>query len=302
MKSASFSCFVCGGARHKRFFSAAGFDFWRCRECGVVRMNPLPKPSGAGEDYQGFDLATYKKFMETFRVPQYERDIDWMRKQGATGRLLDIGCGTGEFLDVAARSGFAVTGIEPSPTASEIASKRHSIIRGEFLDLDLAGRRFDTVTLWSVLEHVLNPADVLSRISSLTEPGGILALRVPDVRGLLPGIARTIHRLTFGRISGPLKVLYQLDWHYKHYTGFDRRTLVRAVENAGFSVLSVRRENSFTFRSLGLRMDYIPSGGAVSRAVIRAGLGIIGWTARLISRQDELVCLARHDSGDSIGN
>ena len=87
MKRASFPCFVCGGARHKRFFSAAGFDFWRCRECGVVRMHPLPGPAGAGEDYQGFDLATYKKFMETFRVPQYERDIAWMREQGATGRL-----------------------------------------------------------------------------------------------------------------------------------------------------------------------------------------------------------------------
>jgi SAM-dependent methyltransferase len=192
MKSASFPCFVCGGPRHKRFFSASGFDFWRCRECGVVRMHPLPEPSRAGEDYRGFDLGTYKKFMETFRVPQYERDIVRMREKGATGRLLDIGCGMGEFLDVADRSGFTVTGIEPSPTASEIASKRHSVIPGELLDLDLAGRRFDTVTLWSVLEHVLSPADVLSRVSALTEPGGILALRVPDVRSAAsPALSRS---------------------------------------------------------------------------------------------------------------
>lgn len=293
MKTASFPCFVCGATRQRSFFSAAGCEFWRCRDCGVVRMHPLPPPAAAGEDYQGFDLATYRKFMETFRVPQYERDIASMRRHGASGRLLDIGCGMGEFLDVAARNGFSVTGIEPSPTASEIAARRHPVLKGEFLDPDLGGRRFDAVTLWSVLEHVHSPAGVLARIGALTERGGVLALRVPDVRGLLPGLARTIHNVTFGRASGPLKVLYQLDWHYKHFTGLDRRTLARAVENAGFKVLSLRRENSFTWSSLGLRMDYIPLGRGFTGWIIKAGLGLVGLAARLIGREDELVCFAR---------
>jgi len=290
---ASFPCFVCGGNRQKSFFSAAGGEFWRCRACGVVRMHPLPQPAGPGEDYQGFDLTTYRKFMEKFRIPQYERDIASMRRCGASGRLLDIGCGMGEFLDVAARHGFSVTGIEPSPTASEIAARRHIVLRGEFLDLDLGDRRFDTVTLWSVLEHVHSPADVLTRIGALTERGGVLALRVPDVRGILPGLARAIHKVTFGRVSDPLRVLYQLDWHYKHFTGFDRRTLARAVENAGFTVLSFRRENSFTWSSLGLRMDYIPLGRGIAGVIIKAGLGFVGLAARLIGREDELVCIAR---------
>jgi 2-polyprenyl-3-methyl-5-hydroxy-6-metoxy-1,4-benzoquinol methylase len=293
MKTASFPCFVCGGRRHKAFFSAAGCDFWRCRECGVVRMRPLPEPAGAGEDYQGFDLATYRRFMEAFRVPQYERDIARMRAHGATGRLLDIGCGMGEFLDVAERSGFSVAGVEPSPTASEIASKRHPVLRGEFLDLDLGDRRFGAVTLWSVLEHVHAPADVLARIAALTERGGILALRAPDVRGLLPRLALALHRGTFGRISGPLRVLYQLDWHYKHFTGFDRRTLVRAVENAGYTVLSVRREMSYSQKSLSLRMDSIPLGRGAGEAVVRAGLGVVGLASRLVGGEDERILIAR---------
>ena len=282
MKTASFPCFVCGGRRHKALFSAAGCDFWRCRGCGIVRMHPLPEAAGAGEDYRGFDLATYRKFMETFRVPQYERDIARMGEQGATGRLLDIGCGMGEFLDVAARSGFSVAGIEPSPTASGLAGRRHSVLRGEFLSLDLGDRRFDVVTLWSVLEHVHAPAEVLAGIAALTERGGILALRVPDVRGFLPGLALALHRGTFGRFSGPLKVLYQLDWHYKHFTGFDRRTLVRAVENAGYEVLTVRREMSYNRKSLSLRMDYIPLGRGAGGAVVRAGLRYrrLGFPAR----------------------
>lgn len=293
MTTASFPCLICGGARQKRYFSAAGCDFWRCRDCGLVRMHPLPAASGAGEDYRGFDLATYQEFMRIFRVPQYERDIGRMREHGAKGRLLDVGCGMGEFLDVAARSGFSVLGIEPSPTASGISAKRHPVLRGELLGLDFAGRTFDAVTLWSVLEHVYSPADVLSRVAVLTEPGGILALRVPDVRGLLPGLARVLHRASFGRLSAPLRVLYQLDWHYKHFTGFDRRTIVRAVENAGYEALSLRRENSFTRRSLRLRMDYIPAGKGVFGGIIRSGLGVIGGAARLFGREDELVLIAR---------
>jgi Methyltransferase domain len=149
------------------------------------------------------------------------------------------------------------------------------------------------VTFWSVIEHVHEPAAVLDRIAALTERAGILALRVPDVRGLLPALALALHRGTFGRISGPLRVLYQLDWHYKHFTGFDRRTLVRAIENAGYAVLSVRREMSYSRRSLGLRMESIPLGRGASRVVLRAGLGAIAGLSSLLGLEDELVLIAR---------
>jgi SAM-dependent methyltransferase len=292
-RKADFPCFVCGGARQKPYFSTGGSDFWRCRKCGLIRMHPLPPLGAAGEDYQGFDLGTYKKFMETFRVPQYERDLAWMRESGARGRLLDVGCGLGEFLDVAVWGGFQAAGVEPSPTASGIAAERHPVVRGELLDADLGGRRFEAVTLWSVLEHVPSPPDVLARVASLLEPGGILALRVPDVRGLLPRLALLIHRLTFGRLSAPVRVLYQLDWHYKHFTGFGRRNLERAVRNAGFEVLGVRREMSYTRRSLDLRMDYVALGGGAAVRLIKPGLGLIGGISRLLGFEDELVLLAR---------
>jgi SAM-dependent methyltransferase len=231
--------------------------------------------------------------MASFRVPQYERDIARMRGYGASGRLLDIGCGTGEFLDVAARSGFSVLGIEPSPTASAIAARTHEVLKTEFLDAETGGRRFDAVVLWSVLEHVPSPAEVLARAAALTEPGGILALRVPDVGGLLPRLALAIHRLSFGRVSAPLRILYQLDWHYGHVTGFDGRNLALAVESAGFEVVSLRRENSFACRGLGRRMDYVRLKSAAAKRVAAAGLGLIGLAARLVGREDELVLVAR---------
>jgi SAM-dependent methyltransferase len=256
-------------------------------------MNPLPAPGGApGEDYAGFDLENYRKFMAEFRLPQYERDLAFLREYASGGRLLDIGCGMGEFLDVAARAGFLVSGLEPSRTAAEIAGRRHPVVRGELGSVEFKAGTFDAATAWSVLEHVPAPADFLRKVRGLLAPGGCLALRVPDVRGLLPALSLAAYRLSFKRIDLPLRVLYQLDWHYKHYYGFDRRTIGRLLEDNGFAVAAIRSEPSFDYRSLDLRMDYLPFRGAAKGAA-KAALGVVLLLARLLGRQDELVLVAR---------
>ncbi len=287
------SCILCGGPMRRPLFVIGPDRFWRCPTCGLVQMNPLPAPGGApGEDYTGFDLESYRKFIEEFRVPQYKRDLDLLREQAPGGRLLDIGCGMGEFLDVAARAGFRVFGLEPSRTAAEIARRRHPVVRGEFGSVEFKAGAFEAATAWSVLEHVPAPADFLGKVRGLLSPGGCLGLRVPDVRGLLPALSLAAYRLSFKRADMPLRVLYQLDWHYKHYYGFDRRTIARLLADNGFEVAAIRSEPSFDYRSLDLRMDYLPVRGAAKSAV-KGALGVVLLLAGLLRRQDELVLVAR---------
>jgi 2-polyprenyl-3-methyl-5-hydroxy-6-metoxy-1,4-benzoquinol methylase len=289
----SFACILCGRPVRRLLFAVGPDRFWRCRACGLVQMNPLPPPGGApGEDYAGFDLENYRKFMAEFRIPQYERDLAFLREHASGDRLLDIGCGTGEFLDVAARAGFRVSGLEPSPTAAGIAGRRHPVVQGELASLEFKAGMFDAVTAWSVLEHVPAPTEFLKKVHGLLAPGGCFALRVPDVRGLLPALSLAAYRLSFKRVDLPLRVLYQLDWHYKHYYGFDRRTIVRLLADNGFEAAAVRSEPSFDYRSLDLRMDYLPFKGAARGAAKRA-LGVVLFFARLLGRQDELVLAAR---------
>jgi 2-polyprenyl-3-methyl-5-hydroxy-6-metoxy-1,4-benzoquinol methylase len=285
-------CALCGETAARPLFAVGADRYLRCRACGFVQMSPLPASEGPGEDYKGFDLESYAAFMAEFRRPQYERDLALIRQYASTGRLLDIGCGLGDFLDVAAAGGFRAYGLEPSRTASGIARRRHPVVRGELGRVKLREGAFAVATIWSVLEHVPDPAAFLAEARALLAPGGVLALRVPDVRGLLPALALASWRLTFHRLDLPLRVLYQLDWHYKHLTGFDRRTIVRLLERGGFSVEEVRSEPSFSFRSLRRRMDYLPLRGP-ARAAARAALGAILVAARLTRRPDELVVLAR---------
>jgi len=289
----SFSCILCGGPVRRPLFAIGSDRFWRCPTCGLVQMNPLPAPGGApGEDYAGFDLENYRKFMAEFRIPQYERDLAFLRKHAPGDRLLDIGCGMGEFLDVAARGGFRAFGLEPSRTAAEIARRRHPVVRGELGNVEFKAGAFDAATAWSVLEHVPAPADFLRKVRGLLAPGGCLALRVPDVRGLLPALSLAAYRLSFKRVDLPLRILYQLDWHYKHLYGFDRRTIARLLADNGFEAAAVHSEPSFDFRSLDLRMDYLPFGGAAKSAA-KWALGLVLLLARLSGRQDELVLVAR---------
>ncbi len=286
-----FSCTLCGGRSGRALFSVRGFSFHRCRDCGLIQMGNLPEDREAGEDYSGFDLDTYRKFMAAFRVPQYERDISFIRKYAPGGRLLDVGCGTGEFLDVAGRNGFQAYGLEPSRTAYDIARQGRRVVRGELRNVEFKEEFFDVVTLWSVLEHIPAPSLFLGRIREILKKRGILALRIPDARGLLPSLALWLYRISLGRFASPLGVLYQLDWHYKHFYGYDRRTAGRLLEANGFEVIGLRSENGFDCRSLDLRLDYI-SGRRFTRKAVRGALGAVSILAKLLRREDELVLIA----------
>jgi SAM-dependent methyltransferase len=291
----SFPCALCGERDHRLYFAVQEGRFWRCAGCGLIQMHPLPENLPIGEDYAGFDLETYQKFLAMFRIPQYERDAASILELAKGMRLLDIGCGTGEFLTVAERSGFRAVGLEPSKTAFAIARKAHPVLRGEWSTVNFKDGTFDVVTLWSVLEHVPEPWACLRRIRGLLRQDGILALRVPEARGLLPALAVGLYRLSLGRIVAPLRVLYQLDWHYKHYYGFDRRTIRRLVESNGFEVVGLRLENSYSPPSLHLRMDYLPV-PRLARKIVVAGLnGVLG-LAKAFHLEDEVVLLARKKS------
>jgi 2-polyprenyl-3-methyl-5-hydroxy-6-metoxy-1,4-benzoquinol methylase len=287
----SLSCVLCGESLRRIFFIADEARFWRCVRCGLVQMNPIPKMEESGEDYSGFDLTRYREFVAKFRVPQYERDLALVGKYAAKGQLLDIGSGTGEFLGVAGRFGFQAIGIELSPTAFDIARRKYSIVRGGWEDVSFKDGMFDVVTLWSVLEHIPAPSALLRRTWSWLRPGGLLALRVPDVRGLLPNVALWLYRITLGSIDSPLRIIYQLGWHSKHFYGFDSETLCRLLETAGFEVRLLKSENSFDCKSLDLRMNYLPK-MAFSGTAARAALAAIFFLATLLDKKDEIVLVA----------
>lgn len=112
-------------------------------------------------------------------------------RSGAGWRLLELGCGTGCFLDEAARAGWIVEGVEVSRFAAARAAQRGLSVRCAPLEeYEPAPGAFDCVALWDVIEHLRDPFAALITAGRALRPGGVLALSTGDVTSLCARLTR----------------------------------------------------------------------------------------------------------------
>ncbi|MBN2464183.1 class I SAM-dependent methyltransferase [candidate division WOR-3 bacterium] len=129
---------------------------------------------------------------ETGRNALWNRRLRTILKYRQSGRLLDVGTGTGQFLAVARRH-FEVHGTEVSSSGVKIARDRYglSVFQGELGSTDF-GCTFDVVTLFHVLEHVPSPSSTVGRCRELMSDEGILLIAVPNDIYRLRSVARQV--------------------------------------------------------------------------------------------------------------
>lgn len=123
----------------------------------------------------------------TLDRPEFARTLAFAKAHNLQ-RVLDVGCGTGGFLDLAKKAGLSTSGVELNQSAAEEARRKGHAIFDVSLDTVLSTRTehgFDLVTLFQVLEHVPMPVDMIRKVSALLRPGGFLAVSVPSSEGIL---------------------------------------------------------------------------------------------------------------------
>lgn len=286
-------CPICGSSKHKEIFLYHSIRYVRCPECSLIWMNPQLKSECAADDYEEIDWNAYHCFVTDFRYRQFERDMVLIEKfSPQKGCLLDIGTGTGEFLEVASKHGFIAFGIEPSKKASEEASKMGYVFQGEFEALSFQENFFEVITLWSVLEHVTQPMDFLHKASSLLKKNGLLALRVPLSSSLLHFLCLWAYKFSGHKIAWPLRQFYQLDWHSQHLFLFSEASLLLLLKKTGFQPLWRKKECGFDVPTLRYRLT-LRSGNWLLEKILAALSASVFSLARLLKSEDELVLLAR---------
>jgi len=199
------------------------------------------------------------------RLPEvriFERALGDLRTMTPAGRLLDVGCGTGLFLDLARKQGWRVCGVELSRALAERASRGADleIWQGDFLAAPYPPGSFDVITMWDFLEHVLDPLAVLRRARNLLLPSGVLLVFTIDTSSLFNLAGNLLYAATGRRLRRPLELLY--DARHNYY--FSRQSLARVLDRAGFRVERWRRHRAYLGRWLSEPAPwYLLAGGFV---------------------------------------
>lgn len=192
------TCPLCGGRTFDRLFVARDrlldrpgtFPVVRCGNCGLTQLHPLPTAAELAAHYP-------PSYFPLDQDPADEaRDVArgllarvtaWLKRSGhASARILDVGCGTGLFLSLAAAQGMPTRGIELSEDAVDYARQRHglNVHHGTLETAELEDAAFDIITMWHVLEHVPDPLDALRRCERALAPEGLLLIGVPNIESL----------------------------------------------------------------------------------------------------------------------
>ncbi len=162
---------------------AGHLDIVRCADCGLLFTNPRDDDATLARVYTSLQDATYD-FEEDNRRRTAQAFFALVRHfHPQPARLLDIGCASGLFVEVAARSGWQVTGLEASSWAVTQARQRApqaTFVTGMLEDASFTDASFEAITLWDVLEHVRSPREILLRVSEWLTPDGWLFFNLPD--------------------------------------------------------------------------------------------------------------------------
>src|SRR4051794_31594357 len=172
------ACTVCGSP--DRVVCLRRADVVQCLSCDVLYVSPRPTRAAITAFYSAPGRYAHWD-AEPGRAAMWRRRVDRIRRHVASGRLLDVGTGQGDF-GAAAAPHFTFEGTEISSEGVRIARERRGLTvhRGDLLALGLPSAHYDAVTLWHVLEHVVDPRALAAECVRLLRPGGVLAIAVPN--------------------------------------------------------------------------------------------------------------------------
>lgn len=204
-------------------YSSKTFRSARCLKCSHVFCSPLPK--NMFKNYEDVVDNEYLQYAESIRIssriilPHIKRFI-------SSGKVLDVGCATGEFLLVAKKFGYSGEGLELSRWSSEIARKRGIRIYRERLK-SLADRypdKYDVITMFGVIEHFENPVEEMCHIRTLLKPGGMLVIWTGNIDSI------------------PSKILRKNWWYWQgqHIQYFSHKSLNLLAKNSGFEHITTK--------------------------------------------------------------
>lgn len=234
------SCFLCGHKEKKEMFSTDHGQIVSCLRCGLVSLNSEKDEKEILKIYEkenyfsqkadsGISYLFYKREKPIY-LRYFRKKVDKIEQLHSRGKILDVGCGLGFFLEAAREKGWEVQGVEVSKYAASYVSRnlKIKVFQSTLENLHLPPKSFDVITLFALVEHLVNPLQTLLEVKRLLKPGGLLVLTTPN------------------QGSVTTKILGSRWFQYKyqgHLYFFNPKTLKILLKRAGFQEMTIKGDN-----------------------------------------------------------
>jgi 2-polyprenyl-3-methyl-5-hydroxy-6-metoxy-1,4-benzoquinol methylase len=237
-------CPVCSTVNNVRIrYRDADLVAYRCPVCSAVLLDAGTPEAAYDESY--FELPIFRNYRadydpEKHPIPLYRSVLAAIKARVPPGgRLLEVGCGLGLFLHVAASEGFRATGVDPAACACEYARTRLGVdARTGFVHTaGFAPGSFDAAVLNDVIEHIADPYSLLRQVHPLLRPGGFLVLETPNEDALINQVSWWLWRASLGRLRAPFRANHAAE----HRVYYNAASMSYLLQRCGFAAVEIRQ-------------------------------------------------------------
>ena len=233
------NCLICNSNNLLIYKGYEKVHLCKCAACGFVFSKKIPSKEVIEKYYENYGLGD---FISPITIKRYHEILDEFEPFRKTNRILDVGCGTGYFLNEAKKRGWEVYGTEISQKSVDICSKKGIIMKKGFLNAaDFEPNSFDIILSIEVIEHINNPKEEMSNFYTLLRKGGLVYVTTPNFNSLL----RLKLKAAYNVITYPehlcyytpnsLKKLFKLNGFKKHKIKTTGISLTRFKTSSGKS-------------------------------------------------------------------
>jgi len=284
-------CNICKSNNIKILYKLKKFNIKKCNHCNLIFTDPLFfKNRDTNLDYEEDyykelhknHFSMYKKrkgdYSNNPKINQFRRVINTIEKYSPIGKILDIGCAEGVFLDIAKQKGWDCYGIDISKYATKYASDNFDIKvkTGELNEKIYPNEFFNVITLWDTIEHVKDPNKIILIVNKIIKKDGLLFILTINEDSLINRIAHFIYKLSFGIIKYPIVKLHPI--HHLHH--FSKKTIKNLLNKHGF-------------KSIQTNMYELPLKSIEINFFMKIPLFFIYFLQKLLNKQWEIEILAK---------
>lgn len=249
------NCPVCNTLNDPKFSINEKYHYIKCQECGMVYSNMISKEENLKKHYEDAEHWERKIINKTEQKRKYKIALKhskilakYIHKNNS---ILDIGCGSGDFLRQLKKEGFqALSGVEPNKAMQQSIKQELNIcIYGDVSEIKQ--QKFDCISLVKVIEHLSDPSSVINRSNELLNENGLLFLVFPRIGGIGEKIMKEKY---YG-------------FQKEHINWFTKNTIIKFLEKHNFKVVNIKTEKTDAYQILSYLLGLNSSKSDLSRNV-----------------------------------